>query len=148
MARNQGAFGDLDDIGRSVPGHKKVMISRGKESASVHHAIAGGGLLHLNFAILVEAIGKARVSTSGMCCTMTIPGQSGGIAIRNSLSASVPPVDAPTAMILWPAGRCFGSGFLGERNPELLRGRPPRGRTSFQNSERTPAIWIQDRRLG
>src|SRR3972149_6267005 len=38
------------------------------------------------------------VNFSGMCWTMTMPGESGGIDMRNSLMASVPPVDAPTTM--------------------------------------------------
>jgi hypothetical protein len=40
---------------------------------------------------------KAAVKTSGMCCTMAMPGASGGMASSISRSASVPPVEAPTA---------------------------------------------------
>src|SRR3989441_392643 len=41
---------------------------------------------------------KACVNRSGMCWTMTSPGASGRIAMRNRWIASVPPVDAPTAI--------------------------------------------------
>src|SRR2546422_6146863 len=41
---------------------------------------------------------KARVNCSGMCCTMTTPGQSTGREERTSRSASVPPAEAPRAM--------------------------------------------------
>src|SRR5437899_1030572 len=41
---------------------------------------------------------KACVNRSGMCWTMTSPGASGRIAMRNCWIASVPPVDAPTAI--------------------------------------------------
>jgi hypothetical protein len=40
---------------------------------------------------------KRRVNSRGMCCTITIPGASGGSSIRSSAIASVPPVEAPTA---------------------------------------------------
>jgi hypothetical protein len=43
---------------------------------------------------------NARVNNSGMCCTMTMPGQSGGMAVSTSRSASVPPVEAPMAITL------------------------------------------------
>ena len=43
---------------------------------------------------------KARVNRSGMCWTMTIGGASAGMAPRNSRMASVPPVEAPTAISL------------------------------------------------
>jgi len=35
------------------------------------------------------------VNPSGICCVIKIPGQSDGIWTKNSLIASVPPVDAP-----------------------------------------------------
>jgi hypothetical protein len=41
-----------------------------------------------------------RVKFSGMCCTITMPGQSWGMPTRNSRIASVPPVEAPTAISL------------------------------------------------
>ncbi len=40
------------------------------------------------------------VNNSGMCCTITIPGQSGGIFSRKVRIALVPPVDAPITIIL------------------------------------------------
>src|SRR2546425_6181909 len=44
----------------------------------------------------LQCSAKPRVNRSGMCWTMTSPGASAGIAMRNWRMASVPPVDAPT----------------------------------------------------
>src|SRR3990172_2494764 len=59
------------------------------------------------------------VNNCGMCCTIKIPGAFGGICNNTSLSASVPPVDAPIATILcvllinaWLVCGCLDSGFL------------------------------------
>ena len=44
------------------------------------------------------------VNISGICCTITIPGQSEGNPSKKTLKASVPPVDAPTAItvsVVW-----------------------------------------------
>src|SRR3989304_2333250 len=43
-------------------------------------------------------LAKAAVNRSGICWTMTMPGASIGMAVRNSAMASVPPVDAPTTI--------------------------------------------------
>ena len=40
-------------------------------------------------------LAKARVNSSGMCCTITMPGASAGSASSSVFSASVPPVEAP-----------------------------------------------------
>src|SRR5579885_559474 len=56
---------------------------------------------------------KALLNTGGMCWVIMIAGESAGICSMTSLMASVPPVDAPMAMILsvvfmilMLAGRC------------------------------------------
>ena len=54
---------------------------------------------------------KAAVNCSGMCCTMTRPGDSRGRAVRMRSSAWVPPVEVPTATIrsvVW-ARACRGA---------------------------------------
>ncbi len=48
-------------------------------------------------------VAKRAVKPAGMCCAMTIGGQSGGICPRTMRIASTPPVDAPMA-ISEPAG--------------------------------------------
>ena len=45
-------------------------------------------------------VANAFVNISGMCCTMAIAGESGGIFINTSFNASVPPVEAPMNIIL------------------------------------------------
>ncbi len=56
-----------------------------------------------------------RVKVSGMCCTMTMPGVSAGSGTRNSRSASVPPVEAPTAMTLCVLLRSARGALTGGR---------------------------------
>ncbi len=56
---------------------------------------------------------KAAVNFSGMCCTMTMPGQSTGMACSRVSRASVPPVDAPTTMtfsVVWTMALEAGLG--------------------------------------
>ena len=48
-----------------------------------------------------KRLAKAVVKFAGMCWTMTIPGILGGIWVRTSLIASVPPVEAPMAITLF-----------------------------------------------
>ncbi len=70
------------------------------------------------------------VKFSGMCCTITMPGQSTGMPTRNSRIASVPPVDAPTAMrrsaVFTPlgTGRFITGGIVAstEKSPSRRRG--------------------------
>lgn len=45
-----------------------------------------------------------------MCCTIMIGGQFSGISIRKALTASVPPVEAPTKMIRFPLATGFSTG--------------------------------------
>ena len=61
------------------------------------------GFLNFDFTFFVQTFGKGRVKTSGMCCTITTGGQSVGKAARKDARASVPPVEAPTAIS--PCGR-------------------------------------------
>ena len=42
---------------------------------------------------------NGALNAAGMCCVMTTPGESGGKPISTSLIASVPPVEAPMAMM-------------------------------------------------
>jgi len=50
-------------------------------------------ILHISLSLAANEV----VNFSGICCTMIIPGESRGNALRKVVSASVPPVDAPTA---------------------------------------------------
>src|SRR6202162_1249011 len=56
-----------------------------------------------------------------MCCTMTIPGASAGRWARTSLMASVPPVDAPMAMIRSVVAKCVGALRFGNTTPASWR---------------------------
>jgi hypothetical protein len=58
------------------------------------------GLLDGDRAEAVEAAGEGGGEAfSGMCCTMTMPGDDAGRASSTSRMASVPPVEAPMQMI-------------------------------------------------
>ena len=56
----------------------------------------------------------------GMCCAITMPGASGGMPIRNSLMASVPPVDAPTAISRSVVRNFTGAAFCSTASAERL----------------------------
>ena len=50
---------------------------------------------------------KVRVKVSGMCWVIRMAGQSGGSAARKLFSASVPPVEAPTAITFSVVEKCW-----------------------------------------
>ena len=66
---------------------------------------------------------KGVLKALGMCCAMTTPGESGGSRMSTSLIASVPPVEAPIAMIrsVVRSGRPRG-GALGSTASALCAG--------------------------
>src|SRR5882757_8789324 len=61
------------------------------------------------------------LKAAGMCCAMTMPGTSEGRWVRTSLMASVPPVDAPMAMIRSVVAKCVGALRLGSTTPASWR---------------------------
>ncbi len=67
-------------------------------------------------------VAKAAVNPSGMCWTTTIPGPSAGIFWSSSVSASVPPVDAPTATMRSAGTPAPGPGRGGRTASAVRRG--------------------------
>src|SRR5882757_1845690 len=61
------------------------------------------------------------LKAAGMCCAMTMPGTSDGRWVRTSLMASVPPVDAPMAMIRSVVAKCVGALRFGSTTPASWR---------------------------
>jgi hypothetical protein len=76
---------------------------------------------------LFKRSAKARVNISGMCWTMTMPGQAGGMACRNARRASVPPVEAPMAIILSPVEETRCAGPSVRTTSAVFRGATGRG---------------------
>jgi hypothetical protein len=62
------------------------------------------GFQHFDLAQRFRRSAKAAVNFSGMCCTMTMPGQTRGKRVNTASSACVPPVEVPMAtMRRWSA---------------------------------------------
>ena len=83
---------------------------------------------------LSSRLAKARVNSSGICCTITMPGVSAGRVSSRVFNASVPPVDAPitttfsvVSAMAWVAGERMASAvnlgstvWLGRRMRSLV----------------------------
>ena len=82
------------------------------------------------------------VNPSGICCVMTMPGISAGSCFKTARVASVPPVDAPSAMTVdrnescLPANRGFFGAVVVEAAVDVVRLRE--AHLTFANE----AMWI------
>jgi hypothetical protein len=85
-----------------------VKISGGDQGGTGPDLVAVGGLPHFERATFVKAFGKGAGKTGGICWTMQMPGNSAGRRVRTSLTASVPPVEAPMTSELAGRELCAG----------------------------------------
>ena len=103
VAGDERAVADLDDVVRAAAPHEQHVRLPG---AIERPARRGRGRRRpppspRSGSVWSSRSAKAAVKISGMCCTMTMPGRVGRHAPRAaSRSASVPPVEAPTATTL------------------------------------------------
>ena len=95
MAAHEGSILNFHIVAGAAPFQECMLIPRGDQGASPYDRIVILGFFDGYPANTVESVCEGTVKCSGICWTMTIPGESSGRASRNTFSASVPPVEAP-----------------------------------------------------
>ena len=100
MTADRGAFRQAAKITIADANNREVMRTRRNVDMTGLDRIVIGSLGYRHRALPIQPFGKSRVNFGGICWVISVGGQSAGIPINKALSASTPPVDAPTKMIL------------------------------------------------